>query len=257
MKRIGILTAATAILLALAGVARAESCENFFADYERANGIPSQLLTAIARAESGRADPDTGTVHAWPWTVTSPEGDIKYATKWEAVDAVRDLQRRGVTNIDVGCMQINLHHHGRAFRNLNHAFDPESNVAYAAHFLTQQYRRTGDWRTAVAYYHSTTPKFYKPYVAKVEELWRQARADARFYGHDDVQLADSNTGRADPYWWADPHWTANAAADRPYWRRWSHRWHRPIRWYGDRTATSAGTNDHVGPWRPVGTSRFN
>ena len=95
-------------------------------------------------------------------------------------------------------------------------------------------------------------------MAKVEELWRQARADARFYGHDDVQLADSNTGRADPYWWADPHWTANAAADRPYWRRWSHRWHRPIRWYGGRTAaTSAGTNDHVGPWRPVGTSRFN
>ena len=277
-KQFGILTAATAILLTMIGTARADSCENFTAQYERANGIPAHLLTAMARAESGRYDPDGGGIRAWPWAVTSPEGDIKYATKRDAVDAVKDLKSRGVTNIDVGCMQINVHHHPEAFRNLNHAFDPEANVAYAAHYLKQQYGRTADWRMAVAYYHSTNPTHYGPYAAKVEGLWVQARADARFYGQDDIQLADSNGDWASdadwlvyrnyPYW-ADPHWTPDQAAiaDRPrWWRgsyRWgSYRWGRPIRWYGDRTATSAGADDYVGtwragPWRAVGTNRFN
>lgn len=88
MKRI-ILAAAVAISTAgFGGYAVADTCENQTAYQERALGIPAHLLTAIARAESGRYDQATGQVRAWPWTVTSPEGDVKYATKWEAIDAV-------------------------------------------------------------------------------------------------------------------------------------------------------------------------
>lgn len=257
MKRIAILTVATAILTAMIGTARADSCEDYTTTYERTNGIPAGLLTAIAHVESGRADA-AGAVRAWPWTVTSPEGDVKHATKWDAITAVQDLRRRGITNIDVGCMQVNLRHHPNAFRNLNVAFDPEANVAYGANYLMQQYRRTGDWRLAAAHYHSTNPEHAGPYAERVENLWRLARADARFYGFDDVRVADAAadndwaTWRNYPYW-ADPHWTGG---------RFDRRWHdfrvsRPIRWYGNRAAAPAGANDHAGPWRPVGTSRFN
>ena len=49
--------------------------------------------------------------------------------------AVRKLQRRGVRNIDVGCMQVNLRYHPKAFKSLGQAFDPRANAAYAAGFL--------------------------------------------------------------------------------------------------------------------------
>ena len=37
--------------------------------------------------------------------------------------------------MDVGCMQVNLYHHAHAFSSLDNAFDPQSNVDYAARFL--------------------------------------------------------------------------------------------------------------------------
>jgi hypothetical protein len=58
-----------------------------------------------------------------------------FPTKAKAIAHVRELQARGVRNIDVGCMQINLRHHPNAFPDLETAFDPEMNTAYAAQFL--------------------------------------------------------------------------------------------------------------------------
>ncbi|MDZ7712446.1 MAG: hypothetical protein U5L06_04740 [Rhodovibrio sp.] len=64
------------------------------------------------------------------------EGRGRYLpSKAAAIAEVRDLQARGVSNIDVGCMQVNLHWHGDAFESLEQAFDPAYNVAYAAAFL--------------------------------------------------------------------------------------------------------------------------
>ena len=59
----------------------------------------------------------------------------------QAIAAVKALQARGVRSIDVGCMQINLSYHPHAFRDLDQAFDPHANAAYAERFLTQLYRR--------------------------------------------------------------------------------------------------------------------
>ena len=49
--------------------------------------------------------------------------------------AVRAMQANGVRSIDVGCGQINLMYHPDAFPNLELAFDPQANAAYAARFL--------------------------------------------------------------------------------------------------------------------------
>ena len=155
MKKL--LSMAAACMVMVSTQARADKCEDITAYQEWVHGIPTHLLTAIAHAESGQWNEEAGTTTAWPWTVTSPEGDVKHPTKWAAIEAVRDLRKRGVKNIDVGCMQINLKHHPRAFRNLNIAFNPAHNVAYAARFLKKLHRQTGDWRTAVAYYHSRKP----------------------------------------------------------------------------------------------------
>jgi len=92
----------------------------------------------------------------------------------EAEAATRVLQGRGVTSIDVGCFQINLHYHPAAFTGLDEAFDPQANAAYAARFLSELRTRTGSWEGAVAAYHSTTPERGGPYRDRVLASLTQA-----------------------------------------------------------------------------------
>ena len=131
-------------------------CRDESALVEQVSGIPAQLLAAIARVESGRLDDAAAEISAWPWTVMA-EGRGRYLpSKAAAIAEVKRLQARGVKNIDVGCMQINLQHHAEAFRSLEEAFEPLSNVAYAAAFLTDLRVETRSWIKAVGHYHSRT-----------------------------------------------------------------------------------------------------
>lgn len=134
---------------------------------ERLRTMPPNLLTAISLVESGRWDKTRRARVAWPWTVMA-EGIGRYLpSKQEAIAEVRKLKAKGVRNIDVGCMQVNLHWHGEAFDSLEEAFDPRANAAYAAEFLSNLYNETRNWDTAAAYYHSRTPERAQYYSGKV------------------------------------------------------------------------------------------
>lgn len=142
---------------------------------ERTEGIPRQLLRAISKAESGRFHRGKQVVMAWPWTVMA-EGRGRYLeTKAEAVAEVKALRARGVKNIDVGCMQVNLHYHPHAFASIEDAFDPLTNVTYGASFLKTLATEHGSWARAAAYYHSQNPARYRTYRAKIREIWATER----------------------------------------------------------------------------------
>lgn len=145
---------------------------------EQAMGIPQHLLSAIALAETGRWDADSRASFAWPWTVMAEGRGRYFPTKREAVAEVRRLTARGITNIDVGCMQINLRHHGDAFASLEQALDPATNVAYAGEFLKTLFASTGSWTQAAAHYHSATPDLGAAYKQKVVDLWNRSRRAA-------------------------------------------------------------------------------
>ena len=140
-------------------------CGPLIRQYEAAHGIPPKLLTAISLVESGRKV--GGSVVAWPWTLNANGKAYIFATKKEAIAMVRKLHRIGITSIDVGCMQVNLKQHPDAFSTLEAAFDPATNIAYAAKFLKAKKINTGTWRGAVAHYHSSKRKFHGRYIAKV------------------------------------------------------------------------------------------
>jgi hypothetical protein len=125
--------------------------------------VPDNLLPAIARVESGRLDPATGRVRPWPWTINVEGAGYFYDSKAEVIAAVRKFQATGVRSIDVGCMQVNLLHHPRAFSDLDEAFDPSANARYAVKFLTALYQQTKDWHLATAWYHSSTPDLGEEY----------------------------------------------------------------------------------------------
>jgi Transglycosylase SLT domain len=138
---------------------------------EREHRLPTALLHAIAQVEAGRPDPRTGAAVSWPWTVNAEGQGRFFETKEGAIAAVRALQARGVSVIDVGCLQVNLHHHPRAFASLEEAFDPVANARYAGLFLTRLHQGTGNWERAAAHYHSQTPELAEAYRRKVLAAW--------------------------------------------------------------------------------------
>jgi len=148
-----------------------ETCGMVIAAAEQAFGIPRQLLAAIARAESGRWIAERQANFAWPWTVTAGGEGRYFESKQAAIAEVKRLRRDGVTNIDVGCLQINLLYHPRAFRSLESAFDPMENAIYAARLLKELYLSTLDWTDAVALYHSANPSTRYRYLDKVSRYW--------------------------------------------------------------------------------------
>lgn len=155
-----------------------EVCGYLATQAELMTGIPAQLLTAIGLAESGRYDEHGQARVAWPWTIYA-EGKGRYLPdRATAVAEVKRLKAKGVTNIDVGCMQVNLGYHGKNFTSVEHALDPVANVAYAAVFLKRLHQENRSWTRAIAYYHSRTPEHYRRYAKKVMGLWAEARRDA-------------------------------------------------------------------------------
>ncbi|MBB4312167.1 transglycosylase SLT domain-containing protein [Roseospira marina] len=159
-----------------------ELCRNQTALQEQVSGIPAHVLTAISMVESGRWDGERQARIAWPWTVTNGGSGKFFRTKAEAIAHVKMLQARGEWNIDVGCMQINLHYHGDEFSSLDKAFEPKANVAYAAKFLTALYKETGSWTRAVQRYHSATPVHAERYIGKFRIAWREAQEYAQVAG---------------------------------------------------------------------------
>ncbi|WP_193370373.1 transglycosylase SLT domain-containing protein [Pelagibius marinus] len=150
-------------------------CRQETARAEVARDLPPHLLTAIARTESGRWHAGQAENLAWPWTVMA-EGKGRFLpSKAAAIEEVRRLQARGVRNIDVGCMQVNLHYHPDAFESLEAAFDPAVNVAYAAEFLADLRREARSWTRAVGQYHSREAIRGNSYRAKVFKAWRAER----------------------------------------------------------------------------------
>jgi Transglycosylase SLT domain len=144
-----------------------ELCRAAVATAEREANLPPRLLAAIARVESGRRDPATGTVRSWPWAINAEGRGSFFPTKEAAIAGVRQLQAQGVQSIDVGCLQINLRHHPGAFANLEQAFDPLTNARYSARFLNELQATRGDWMRSASHYHSQTPDRAEAYRARL------------------------------------------------------------------------------------------
>lgn len=151
----------------------AKLCTRQLPRYEREYGIPTHLLSAIASTESGRYHDGLRIRVPWPWTINAEGKGYFFPTKAEAINAVKKFRAHGIKSIDVGCMQVNLYHHPEAFSNLEEAFEPQNNVAYAANFLRNLYDEDHSWKKAAADYHSKTPIRGREYVSQVYSSWYQ------------------------------------------------------------------------------------
>ena len=173
---LALLFAATTALAAQGQIAAAKAvpdgqvCLHHIAKAEKASRIPKGLLAAIGLTESGRTLKG-GKRAVWPWTVNAAGEGHFFKSKEDAIAFVEGKLADGVESIDVGCMQINLKHHPDAFASLEDAFDPSTNTAYAAEFLTSLHGELRGWLPAARRYHSATPEKGEAYGEKVLANW--------------------------------------------------------------------------------------
>lgn len=110
--------------------------------------IPVGVLYAVALTETGQR----GGLNAYAMNVAGrPVFNADLAGALSVFSAAR---KNGVKLIDIGCMQINHHFHGREFHSVEAMFDPHLNVDYAAIFLKRLREQEGSWTAAVARYHA-------------------------------------------------------------------------------------------------------
>lgn len=165
-------------------------CRNAAAEIGPQIAAPKHLLSAVTLTETGRRGPGGKSLIAWPWTINVGGKGYVFTTKAEAVRAVRRLLREGHRSIDIGCMQVNLKYHPRAFTSLEEGFDPAANLAYGASFLARLKQRHGTWNLAVQHYHSYTEEHRRKYAARFNTLWASERR----------RMAKAQAPRADGKW---------------------------------------------------------
>jgi hypothetical protein len=130
--------------------------------------VPAEILMAVARVETGRQSGDS--LHPWPWAVNlGGEGHWPESLE-EAMSVAQSALDEGRMNIDIGCFQLNIRWHSKGFTSLADMFDPQTNADYAAGFLAQLYRETGDWKAAVGTYHSRNADLAAAYANRVSAV---------------------------------------------------------------------------------------
>ncbi len=147
-------------------------CEYLAKEAEVKYGLPENILLSISRVESGFKKVD-GVRRAWPWTLNAGGDSAYFQTKEAALNSLKKRVKQGVTNIDIGCMQLNFRWHKKFFKNLRDMMSPEKNVDYGARFLNRLHKRHGSWEKAVKYYHSSKSKFNVKYFKKVSAVWKK------------------------------------------------------------------------------------
>lgn len=133
-------------------------------------GLPAGLLVAIGRVETGRPGPGEP-ARPWPWTTNLAGEGRFFASARDAAEWVALQQSLGHPSIDVGCFQVNLAYHPKAFASLDEAFDPATNARYAARFLRELHERVGSWEQAAGLYHSAGTARGLAYRDRVLAAW--------------------------------------------------------------------------------------
>ena len=157
------------------------AAEKASADY----GVNLNLLQTISAVESGRWSEMHKAYMAWPWTVNAKGKGYYFKTREEAVAAAKKFIAQGITSIDVGCMQVNMKYHGKAFSSIEEAIDPEKNVRYSAKFLRSLYAGNGkSWKAAAKKYHSSNPEEGLLYTQRLEKRFKAFKLAGLFSDMD-------------------------------------------------------------------------
>lgn len=164
----------------------AEVCDRAASVASREFGVPLDLMKAIARTESGITV--DGAYVPWPWTINVEGQGKRLRSREDARVAFSQHHSSDVTNIDVGCFQVNHRWHGSNFASVDAMLDPSENARYAAQFLKELHGEFGNWLKAAAAYHSRNSGLSDQYMARLVPILNKLRSS----GDGPVKVADAD-----------------------------------------------------------------
>ncbi|WBF17671.1 transglycosylase SLT domain-containing protein [Halomonas elongata] len=144
-----------AMAVGLSGTAQASEIPPAYHVAAASQGVPAEVLYAIAMTESKMSLGEA--IRPWPWTLNVGGKGYRYDSRDEACQALRRfLQDTRV--VDVGIAQMNVRwqtvfHAGGRFQNPCDGLNPYANLEEAAAVLQAQYQIAGDWVQAAGRYH--------------------------------------------------------------------------------------------------------
>lgn len=157
---------------AIAEGAGAWACASALYPFEssaRRRAVPATILYAVAMNESERAG------RPWPWTLNVAGRGFYFRTREDAWRAANWLLANGQRNFDVGAMQVSWKHNGARFGSTWEALQPGVNVDVGAAILRENFEASGDWATAVRWYHNRTDVVRgSAYLARFMRHFRRA-----------------------------------------------------------------------------------
>ena len=115
-------------------------------------GVPAWLMFGVALQESKIRFGER--VLPYPWTLCVQGQGRRFSSYEQTLRALREVVARGVVNVDCGAMQVNWRWHKDKLGTPERALDPYPNLATGASILRGHFNRHGDWRRAVALYHT-------------------------------------------------------------------------------------------------------
>ncbi|NBT42493.1 MAG: hypothetical protein EBT20_18880 [Alphaproteobacteria bacterium] len=155
-------------LASFAEGSEADLCDQSIEQVASTSVVPRDVIFKIARLESGRRI--DGRHVSWPWSLNNGGKSYFLKDRATALSTLAQLKAQGKTNVDVGCMQLNIRWHADFFHSPEQMINPLDNVRYAARYLEQLYKETGSWEKAVKFYHSRNAKFNTIYYAKYKKM---------------------------------------------------------------------------------------
>ena len=153
-----------------AEIIESKKCIAQFGYYEKRYNLPKDSLYSISLQETQKKHSKFNIGIVWPWTVNVEGVGHHFKTKAAAVNFTTSQLNQGKKSIDVGCMQVNLKYHPDAFKSINHAFSPRSNIEYASKLLKEKYYKHKNWNKAIGSYHSESTDRGRKYSDNVNKI---------------------------------------------------------------------------------------
>ena len=158
------------MMFSLSAQASCEVSDHLIEKIAVEENVPVKLLKSIARVESSY----NGKV--WAWTL-NVEGKPYYFNTLESAETfLEQCLSRGMTNIDIGCMQVNWGWHGEHFDHARELLRPETGLRYAASLLKSHVVQSRSWLTAALLYHSGEVARQKDYRVRLLREIRKGRS---------------------------------------------------------------------------------
>lgn len=137
-------------------------------------GLDPWTLYALALFETGRVDPDTGMLRPHPYVIHRGGDKTYYKDRQEAEAVIDRLEANGVSNYDIGVLQINRKWHAKTVGGPKNLLNVSDSLKVVATILRRSFRASpDDYILAVGRFRGWDEAIARPFGERVWHIRKQ------------------------------------------------------------------------------------